>query len=281
MLIFKFGIVSQHFAYLTCLLSIFALKIILEKFKMPKDEINRIIALLLVFQLAMLYLFAAIWKINSDYFTGMQMLQHLRGFLVFPNHDEPSPVYLLILSVGGIAAELLLAFQFFYRGKTLYLIQSFGFLFHFLLVFMIGEDLRISYQIIIFSLAALAIYPLSDRKNWTLSRSIVFWDASCSFCKKSVDNFQKIDVTSNFQYLSNSSVSNFNNLPFKPAVIEETIIVWDQDSNKYWIKSKAIMYILTDNYIFWFAKPLLYLPLIYRYTDKIYDLVARQRSCNI
>jgi len=280
-LIFYYTIVNQHFAYLTCLLTIFALKSVLEKFSLAQEEVERVVALLLIFQLSILYLFAAIWKINIDYFSGMQMLEHLRGFLIFPNQEQPSYVYLLVLSSCGIAVELLLACQFLIIGKTLEFVQAVGFLFHVLLVLMLGEGLRNSFQIFIFSSAALAIYPLCNRKYWSPDSSIVFWDASCSFCANSINIFKKFDVTQNFKYSSNVEVVKYSNLPFDPKIIEDTIVVWDPDSNKYWIKSKAIMYITTGNYFFWFAKPFLYFPFAYKYTDKIYDRVALQRSCNI
>lgn len=280
-LIFNYAIVNQHFAFLTCLLTIFAVKAVLEKFSLPKAEIEKVVAVLLGFQLSVLYLFAAIWKINLDYFSGMQMLEHLRGFLIFPNKEQPSYVYLLILSASGVAVELLLASQIFFRGKVLEFVQALGFIFHVLLVVMLGEDLRNSFQIFIFSCAALTIYPLCNRKYWTTNSPIIFWDSNCSFCGKSINLFKKFDLTQNFKYLSNSEVSNYLNLPFDHQIIEDTIVVWDQDSGKYWIKSKAVVFILTGNYFFWFAKPLIYLPIIYKYSDKIYDRVAQNRSCNI
>lgn len=280
-LIFKYTIINQHFAFLTCLLTIFALKAVLEKFSLPNAEVGKVVAVLLVFQLSVLYLFAAIWKINLDYFSGMQMLEHLRDFLIFPNKEQPSHVYLLILSASGVTIELLLACQIFFRGKVLEFVQTGGFIFHFLLIAMLGEDLRNSYQIFIFSCAALAIYPLYNRQYWTTNSPIVFWDSSCSFCGKSINFFKKFDSTQNFSYLSNAEVGNYSNLPFDHQIIQDTIVVWDQDSGNYWIKSKAIVFILTGNYFFWVAKPLIYLPFIYRYTDKIYDRVAQTRSCNI
>jgi predicted DCC family thiol-disulfide oxidoreductase YuxK len=188
---------------------------------------------------------------------------------------------LLILSAGGVAIEFLLASQVLFRGKVLEFVQTVGFLFHILLVFMLGEDLRNSFQILLFSCAAIAIYPICNQKYWTTNSPIIFWDASCSFCGKSINLFKKLDVTENFKYLSNSEVSKYKDAPFDQKIIEETIVVWDQHSDKYWIKSKAIMYILTENYFLWFAKPLIYLPFIYKYTDRMYDRVALTRSCNI
>jgi predicted DCC family thiol-disulfide oxidoreductase YuxK len=280
-LIFSFGIVSQHFAFLTFLLTIFSIRFVMQKTSISEEEIDKVVALLLVFQLSILYFFAALWKINSDYFTGMQMLQHLRGFLIYPNLEQPSFPYLLLLSSFGVLAELILSFQFFFRTKYLVFAQSFGFVFHVLLIVMIGQDLRTSFQILIFSCSALAIYPLCNRKKWNSAGNIVFWDASCSFCGKSVNIFKKIDVTTNMRYISNVEVANFADLPFDSKIIEETIVVWDQVADRYWTKSKAIIYILTDNYFFWWAKPIIHLPLIFKYSDKLYDRVAMRRSCHI
>ena len=280
-LIFNYSIVNQHFAYLTCLLTIFAVRYFLDRFYSNKEEIDRVVALLLIFQLSALYLFAAIWKINLDYFSGMQMLEHLRPFLIFPNEEQPSYAYRLMLSASGIAIELILACQLFLRGKVLEFVQSAGFIFHFLLVFMLGEDLRNSFQIFIFSCAAIAIYPLCNRNNWQDGNYIVFWDSSCSFCSKSVNIFKKFDLTQNYQYLSNTEVANYPDLPFKHNLIDETIVVWDPESNEFWIKSKAVMFILTGSYLFWFLKPVLRFPYVFKLTDKLYDQVAQKRSCNI
>lgn len=280
-LIFNYAIVNQHFAFLTCLLSIFAIKGLLEKFALAPEEVNKVVSILLIFQLSVLYLFAAIWKINFDYFSGTQMLEHLRSFLVFPSMEQPSYIYLLILSSGGVAIEFLLASQILFRGKVLEFVQTIGVLFHILLVFMLGEDLRNSFQILLFSCAAIAVYPIFNQKYWGTNSPIVFWDSSCSFCGKSINLFKRLDVTENFNYLSNSEVSKYKDVPFDHKIIEETIVVWDQHSGKYWIKSRAITYILTENYFFWFAKPLIYLPFIFRYTDRLYDRVALTRSCNI
>jgi len=280
-LIFKYSIVSQHFAFLTCLLTIFAVRYLLNRFYSKREEIDRIVASLLICQVSVLYFFAALWKINFDYFSGMQMLEHLRSFLIFPNEEQPSFVYLLMLSAGGIAIELLLASQLLLKGKILEFVQSVGFIFHLLLIFMIGEDLRTSFQIFIFSCAAIAIYPLFNRNNWNETNYIVFWDSSCSFCSKSVNIFKKLDLTQNFNYVSNTEVFNYPKVPFQHNLIDETIVVWDPDSNRFWIKSKAVMFILTGSYLFWFLKPALRIPYVYRFTDKLYDQVAQKRSCNI
>lgn len=280
-LIFTSNLENQHFGFLTCLLAILFFRELFFRLRVRVDEIDKVTALLLVLQLSTLYLFAGLWKINSDYFTGMQMLEHLRPALIFPNIHEPSFHYLFLLSVSGLLIELVLSTQILFRSVSLENIQTLGFLFHFSLIVFIGEDIRNSLQIAIFSLAALSIYPICDRSNWLDKQIIVFWDSECSFCEKSVTLFKKIDMTDNFEFLSNHKVVDYTGLPFPADLINETIIVWDTSSNKYWVKSRAVLYIITNNFFFWPLRPILRLSFLFKITDKLYDRVALNRSCHL
>jgi predicted DCC family thiol-disulfide oxidoreductase YuxK len=280
-LIFQFGVVNQHFAFLTSLLAIFFLEGLLSKTSLKKDDLFKVTAILLVSQMSVLYLFAALWKMNPDYITGMQMLEHIRTFLIFPNYDNPQPIIYIVLSILGIMAEVILSIHFVLRKILLEYVQTLGFLFHLSMIALIGEDLRNTFQLFIFASAALMVYPLCDSRNWNESKFIVFWDDQCDFCGKSVKFFRQVDQDLNFNYVSNAKLGQFKNLPFDRDLIRDTIIVFDPESNRYWTKSKAILYIFTHNYFFWFAKPLNYLPFIFNLTDKFYDRVANQRTCHI
>lgn len=280
-LIFQFDVVNQHFAFLTSLLAIFLFEGLLSKTSINKDDLCRITAILLVSQMSVLYLFAALWKMNPDYLTGMQMLEHIRTFLIFPNRENPQPIFYIGLSILGLIAEVILSIQFILRKILLEYVQTLGFLFHLSMVVLIGEDIRNSFQLFIFASAALIVYPLCDPRNWHETKLIVFWDEQCDFCEKSVKFFRKVDQDLNFKYVSNTKLGQFRNLPFDKDLIQDTIIVFDPVSHRYWIKSKAILYIITHNYFFWFAKPLNRLPFVFKLTDKLYDRVAKQRTCHI
>lgn len=281
LLIFQFDVVNQHFAFLTSLLAIFLLEGLLSKTSLKKDDLFRITAILLVSQMSVLYLFAALWKMNPDYLTGMQMLEHIRTFLIFPNYNNPHPTIYIGLSILGLVAEVILSIQFVFRKLLLEYVQTLGFLFHLSMIVLIGEDIRNSFQLFIFASAALIVYPLCDSRNWNESKLIVFWDEQCDFCGKSVKFFRQLDQDLNFNYVSNTKLGQFKNLPFDRDLIRDTIIVFDPESNRYWIKSKAILHIITHNYFFWFAKPLNHLPFVFNLTDKFYDRVANQRTCHI
>jgi predicted DCC family thiol-disulfide oxidoreductase YuxK len=280
-LIFQFDIVNQHFAFLTSLLAIFLLEGLLSKTSLMKDDLYRITAILLVSQMCVLYLFAALWKVNPDYLTGMQMLEHIRTFLIFPNNENPQPIVYIGLSILGLTAELILSIQFMLRKIWLECVQTLGFLFHLSMVVLIGEDIRNSFQLFIFASAALMVYPLCDPRNWNESKLIVFWDEECDFCGRSVKFFRQLDQNLNFKYVSNTKLGQFEKLPFDGDLIRDTIVVFDPESHRYWIKSKAILYIVTHNYFFWFAKLLTRLPFVFKLTDKFYDRVAKQRTCHI
>jgi predicted DCC family thiol-disulfide oxidoreductase YuxK len=280
-LIFEFNIVNQHFAFLTSLLAIFLLEGLLSKTSLKKEDLIKITAVLLISQMSILYFFAALWKMNPAYFTGMQMLEHIRSFLIYPNNQNPAPVIYIGLSILGLALEVILSIQFMLRKALLEFVQTLGFFFHVSLVVLIGEGLRNSFQLIIFACAALIIYPLCDLRNWKESKVLVFWDEQCDFCGKSVEFFKQLDQDLNFNYVGNSKLGQFDNLPFKREIIHDTIIVFDPESGSYWIKSRAILYIITHNYFFWFARPLNRLPFVFKLTDKLYDRVANQRTCHI
>lgn len=280
-LIFVYNIINQHFAFITSILTIYLLDSILNKSSMTKMDIDRTIALLLVAQLSILYLFAAIWKINLDYFTGTQMLQHIRSFLIFPSIENPMSAFYISLSIIGVIIESLLAFQFLYGQRILVPIQSVGFIFHVILIILIGEDIRNTFQLILFASICLAIYPLCDFTNWREWKTTVFWDEGCTFCRKSVSIFQLIDQSKNFEFVSNMSLDKYGNLPFDANLTFDTIIVYDSQSSQYLIKSKAIFFIISNTYFFWFLKPLIKLPIVFIFTDKLYDRVARARTCHI
>ena len=209
------------------------------------------------------------------------MLEHIRGFLIFPDTNNPSRWIYRALSILALAVEFVLAIQFFFRKKLIWFVQSLGFFFHISIVLLIGEDLRNSFQLILFATACLCLYPLCDFKNWQDQKLKVYWDADCSFCAQSVNFFQKLDRGINFDFLSNLAVVTLENLPFEKNLIYDTIIVHNEMTGEFWTKSRAILLIITNNYYFWFAKPLLYLPFIFKLSDKAYDHVARKRTCHI
>lgn len=280
-LIFAFDVVNQHFAFMTSLLVIFSLDAVLQRMKFSKSDVDRTTSILLIAQLSILYLFAAIWKFNDDYFTGMQMLEHIRSFLIFPDLTNPNPVIYRGLSILAFTIEVVLAFQLLFRGKYLSLIQSLGFFFHVSIVLLIGEDLRNSFQLGVFAIACLSIYPLFDVRNWQDRKLDTYWDAGCSFCAKSVAIFEKLDRNVNFNFVSNLKIEKMENLPFEKNLVNDTIIVYDEMTGRYWTKSKAILLIISNNHFLWFLKPLIFLPLIFKLSDRFYDHVARKRTCHI
>jgi predicted DCC family thiol-disulfide oxidoreductase YuxK len=280
-LIFNFDVVNQHFAFITSLLVIFLLDALLKSMKFDRLDVDRATSIILIGQLSVLYLFAGIWKFNHDYFTGMQMLEHIRAFLIFPDPNNPNPWIYRALSILAIAVEFVLAFQFLFRKIYLLFVQSLGFFFHLSIVLLIGEDLRNSFQLVLFATACLCLYPLCDFRNWQDQKLKVYWDADCSFCAQSINFFKKLDRGMNFDFLSNQRVESLANLPFEKNLIYDTIIVHNELTDEFWTKSRAILFVITNNYFFWFAKPLLYLPFIFKLSDKAYDRVAGKRTCHI
>jgi predicted DCC family thiol-disulfide oxidoreductase YuxK len=280
-LIFIFDKLNQHFAYITSLLFILILHDFLKVIKYNTVETNRIVISLLIFQTSILYFFAAVWKINKDYFTGMQLIEHSYTFLIVPNPAEPNPIFYITLSLLAILIEFVLAVQFLFDNKALEIIQSIGFLFHASFIFIIGEGIRNSFQLIIFMSAVFLTYPLFDMRNFQESRWIVFWDSNCDFCSKSIKFLKFFDHSNYFTFYSNELIGSYREVPFDRDLSNHTIIVWNRETNNYIIKSQAMIFILANNPYFWVFKPITTNGIFFKPFNKLYDKIALSRSCGI
>lgn len=277
--IFLLNIVNQHFAFLFSLLAIHCFRLIFCEI-LP-TEVDRLTRILLILQLCILYAFAALWKMNFDYLTGTQMLEHIRPFLAFPNANQPYPSILISISILGLLIESFLALQFIFRERGLEIIQSVGFLFHFLIIILIGEGLRNMGQLLIFAIATLSLYPLLDMRNFTGEKLTVFWDANCDFCGRFVILAKSLDYFGKFKFVDNNQVTAYLDLPFDVDLVNDTIVVLGVDSTTFEVRSSAILLLVSTNPFFWFAKPILILPGLRHISDSWYKKIASRRTCHI
>lgn len=277
--VFSLNIVNQHFALLLSLLAIHCFRLIF--YETSPAEVDRLTRILLIFQLCILYAFAALWKMNFDYLTGTQMLEHIRSFLAFPNANQPYASVLIGISFIGLLIESFLALQFIFRERGLEIVQSVGFLFHLLIIILIGEGLRNMGQLLIFAIATLSLYPLLDMRNFTDKKLIVFWDANCNFCARFISLAQSFDFFQKFEFVDNAQITTYPHLPFDVDLVNDTIVVFDPDSKNFQVRSSAILLLISTNPFFWFAKPILIFSGLRHISDHYYKKIASRRTCHI
>ena len=113
---------------------------------------------LLKYQLSVVYLFAAVTKIVPTYLSGAVLFLTLKkeGFFAFPQPLRTLPV-LSILAAASIMVEIFLALAL-WSPKYRKVGAITGALFHTALTLLIISDATL--QLVVFSLAVLAIYPL-------------------------------------------------------------------------------------------------------------------------
>lgn len=107
--------------------------------------------LLLKIQLSLVYLFAALSKINASYLSGIMIGPNLRSGLLF------GPLTLRVFAVSSIIVEVFLAVAF-WSSRLRKVAVVIGVLFHIAMVSMLTPVAAA--QLAVFAIACLAIYPL-------------------------------------------------------------------------------------------------------------------------
>ena len=107
--------------------------------------------LLLKLQLSMVYLFAALSKLNSQYLSGFMLAANFRKSLIFP------PSLLSAFAAASILVEIFLAFAL-WSTRLRKLAVIIGIVFHAGMVFSLAPPVMA--QLAVFAVECLALYPL-------------------------------------------------------------------------------------------------------------------------
>jgi predicted DCC family thiol-disulfide oxidoreductase YuxK len=278
-LIFLNNLVNQHFAFLTSLIIILSIGELYNYFS--RREFFDIIFFLKL-QLTILYLFAALWKSNFYFLTGTEIVTSSYELFLVPSSTDPSITFYSIIAVLATLSEYVLAIGIWLGSKIGDFIRLYGVFFHLGILFIIGEGIRNTFQLILFAFFCILLYPLSDTRNaYSFRRYSVYWDENCSFCLRTIKAALRLDNLSSLVVIGNSHLLKSKSHSRIYTQSNESIIVIDNLTGAIYTHSRAMFLIFTRNYFLSILFVFVDFPLVERLANLIYSKVALNRSCTL
>ena len=140
---------------------------------------------LIKLQVSIVYLFAALTKLNEGFLSGAVLAGTLNGGIVPFPESLRTPGFLSVVAAGAVFTELFVAtFLWSRRFRPAALVLGGGL--HLFITLLIGPTL----ELVVFSLLMLGTYPLFlDRRPIT-----VVWDDECGSCRDWIGRFTRFDL---------------------------------------------------------------------------------------
>ena len=279
-LIYIFEVSSQHFALLTSL--IFLISFAYFAIKVGIAKVEKTLCFLVRLQVGCVYIYAALWKSNSDWLTGTEIVSSMYDWALVPSSADPFPPLYQILAVLVIFVEILIGISLIAKRFFKQYMALMGILFHFSLLVLVGEDLRTSFQILLFGLLCIYSYNL-DTFYEDIRPVFVYWDASCSVCKTFINIAKKLDISDSLVFVPNSEIpSDLNNQNELKLLSQETIIVYfSTDPVKILSKFEAMVFIFTQNPFLAPLRFFQFLPKAQFFGNRLYTRFAMRRACKL
>lgn len=228
---------------------------------------------LIKLQITIVYLFAALSKLNPSYLSGSVMASYLRtdGPLAVPGSwrtFEP----MLVLSTVALLTELFVAVALWLpRWRRNAFVVGLGLHAFILLTF------QPPLALLIFGLASLAPYILF--LDAAPASRLVIWDASCSFCAGWVRWWRRLDWLGVLQFtpMDEPGVLESHGIS-ELAAAEALHVVGPTGTTRAFGAVRSVAEVLPISFLW---APLLALPPVQWAGERVYRYVARRRSCSI
>jgi len=236
-----------------------------------RREIRRWPVWLLQFQVGVVYLFAALAKVNPDFLSGTTVATSLRrvGPLAVPDawrSMEP----MLILAVLAVCAELFVALAIWSpRWRPTAFVVAFGL--HTTLAIWFSP----TYPLIIF---AVAMLPLLVLFLDAAPGRVVVWDDGCGFCATWVKWFTRLDWLHALRFVSRSELPTSGLPVSEDAAARALQIVWTDGVHGGFAAVTRILEVIPVSFLW---APLLRLAPIAWAGETGYRWVALRRKCEL
>lgn len=223
--------------------------------------------LLMMSQLSVCYFFAAVSKVNGDYLSGTQFDSWLRWDLGSEVHQA--------IAAGSILTELFLAIGLWIpRLRGVAVLAGLGL--HGSIVVMMAQG---TLPFLTFALMCLSLYPLYYGLPAPAARRVVVWDSDCSFCRRWVALFRRLDWFQVHRFVGSDEPEALDDPRLTREMAEEALQLLGPGRHAQGYDAvRRILAVCPPT--LWTA-PLLWLPPVTAVGDRVYRHVAARRSCSI
>jgi predicted DCC family thiol-disulfide oxidoreductase YuxK len=234
---------------------------------------------LLAFVFFLMYLFAALNKLNLGFMSGFLILNtSILLSQMATNFHTLFSLSLVFVSLSVILYEISLSIAVITKKVSTFFLVS-GTAFHIaIILLMSGETLAITVDLLIYNLFCLIVLNKLYRRNWTTLFSVV-WDAECSFCKTTITFLEKCDLWKRIEFVPNDNASRMKELGVLPEQSLKAIQVVDRETGVVYQGFAGFRCLSLVLPLFTILFPLLKFRPVEVLGQRVYALVAARRSC--
>lgn len=232
----------------------------------PERPVFRWSVLLLMMQTSIVYGFAGLTKLNSEFISGRVLAGVLHsGPISFPDALRTRE-FLGAMAIVAVFIELFLA-VFLWSRRFRPVAFVLGLFLHIGIILFITN----TGELVVFALEMLALYPLFLSRD----RLRVVWDDQCASCRDWIIRFHRYDVLALLETLGKRE----NGHDLAPLAIEQSIhVIHEGETTRGFRAITQILEVLVPS--LWTA-PLLRLPGIRSLGERWYRWQAARRSCAV
>lgn len=251
----------------------------LDSRRVPAREAKRVSAWpvrLLQIQVSLVYLYAALSKVNQDFLPGNVLFYRADSALLLPNLDRVAffPVF-AGMSIAAILTELFIAGAL-WVGRLRPAAIALGLMLHSAMLVVISSSPGLALKLMVFELLMLSSYLLF--LNVEVGSRVVVWDEGCAFCSKWVKWFGRLDWLRAFRFVGLGSIEGHGaGGPIRERALEALQLVEPHGHRHEGFEAvRRIAAALPLTFLF---APLLGIKPIRLVGDRAYRRVAARRSC--
>lgn len=227
-------------------------------------------------QVSVVYGYAGLAKVNEQFFSGEVLAHYMdRAVLPFVSGLAASPLLVLMaLSLSVVALELYIAAAVWSRRLRP---SAFALAvpLHIGMAAFSGPWLTF-YEIVVFSLVMFTL--LTAFVQLPAQGRLVVWDDSCSFCRRWVATFRRLDAYGALRFVGSSSDVAYDGTGVTPESAAEAMQLVEPDGTirSGWWAVQGIVATLPGGHL---LAPYMSLPIVRQLGQRAYRRVAASRTC--
>ena len=236
---------------------------------------------LLAFVFFLMYLFAALNKLNLGFLSGFLILNtSIPLSQIATNFHTLLSLSLVLISLLVVLYEISLSIAIITNNVSTFFLVS-GTVFHIsIILIMGGETLTITVELLIYNLFCVIVLNKLYRRNRTTLFSVV-WDVGCSFCKTTITFLEKCDLWKRIEFVPNDNAGRIKELGVSPEQSLKAIQVVDRETAVIYPGFEGFRCLSLVLPLFTILFPLLKFRPVEVLGQRVYALVAARRSCRI
>jgi predicted DCC family thiol-disulfide oxidoreductase YuxK len=268
---------NTHIWLIFLLLCIFAA----EEFSQINSGYSHFWAFPFKMQLSIVYLFAALNKINIQFLSGSS----LNFFYSLSPKSRSLQDYIPIdsniffyISLIALVVELFLSVAFWFKS-TKSLALFIGCALHLNILFFLAQDTKVGFELLTYGLL---MYLLMSVFWIPIDKQMhIIWDDSCTFCAKFIRFFRFFNLNGAIKFSGSSEFENYKTYDIPQEDIFFAIQLVDTRSMRRYQGYDAIAFALTSNPLLLWMYPVSQFYLIKILGRLVYKKVAISRTCAV